>query len=153
MMAAILGSGVALAGSPGGSDMCGLGWMVVQRKSLASTAIRSTTNVFAPPTFSMTFGTSGCDPHSIVRSDEPRLMFVATNLEMLRSEMASGKGENLVALSRLMGCNDGAEARFADTVQRAYPLICTGQETSIEFYLNLKAQMQADPVLAANCGV
>ena len=45
----------------GGSDGCGLGSEVTQKKSLLATTTRGTTNGTIPPAFGMTSGTIGCD--------------------------------------------------------------------------------------------
>ena len=98
-----------------GSSGCGLGWQVAPKQSLLSSFSRSVTHVILPNTFSMTFGTSGCSQHSIVKKDRAVEHFVEANLENLQIEMAQGNGETLLALGELMGC----DSQFASRSQNA----------------------------------
>lgn len=98
-----------------GSSGCGLGWQVAPKQSLLSSFSRSITHVILPNTFSMTFGTSGCSRHSVVKADRAVEHFVEANFENLQIEMAQGQGESLVALSELMGCDHS----FIGRVQQA----------------------------------
>ncbi|MFM8315218.1 MAG: DUF3015 family protein [Deltaproteobacteria bacterium] len=59
-----------------GTDSCGLGWQVTQKKSFLATTTRGTTNAFVPPTFGMTFGTIGCDKHSFAKNMVIRAVFI-----------------------------------------------------------------------------
>lgn len=106
VLALALVGGVAQASTGGGSDGCGLGWQVTQKKSLLGTFTRATTNAVVPPTFGMTTGTIGCDQHSIAMRDVPAAQFVATNYDALMMDMAQGEGENLSALSNSLGCSN-----------------------------------------------
>lgn len=108
VLALALVGGAAQAASGGGSDGCGLGWQVTQKKSLLGTSTRATTNNIVPPTFGMTTGTIGCDQHSIAMRDVPSAQFVATNYDALMMDMALGQGENLAALAESLGCADVA---------------------------------------------
>lgn len=112
---------VSFAGD--GSSGCGLGWQVAPKQSLLSSFSRSITHVFLPNTFSMTFGTSGCARHSIVKKDSAIQHFVEANFENLQIEMAQGQGENLAMLTELMGC----DSKYTERTQNA-PLANTPNE-------------------------
>lgn len=93
------------------SNGCGLGWRIAPKQSLLSSSTRSTTNAFLPNTFSMTFGTSGCAQHSIVKKDRAIEHFVEANFENLQIEMAQGQGESVATLGEIMGCDSNFAAR------------------------------------------
>jgi len=78
-----------------GTDSCGLGWQVTEKKSLLGTFTRGTTNAFVPPSFGMSTGTIGCESHPVSKADGKGVEFVAQNYDTLRLEMAAGQGENL----------------------------------------------------------
>src|SRR3954471_20570420 len=92
-IALALVSSAAFASDGGGSDGCGLGWQVTQKKSFLGTTTRGTTNAVVPPTFGMTSGTIGCDQHGFAKNDQKAIEFVAANYEPLMVEMAQGNGE------------------------------------------------------------
>jgi len=98
----------AFASDGGGSDGCGLGWQVTQKKSFLATSTRGTTNVIVHPTFGMTSGTIGCDQHSFAKNELPALNMVATNQDLILIDIAAGGGEHFAALAKAMGCQDGA---------------------------------------------
>jgi len=136
-MLAVLFASVApaFASSPGGSDMCGLGWQVTDKKSFLATTTRGTTNYVVPSTFGMTSGTIGCDQHSIAQRELPAVNYVATNKDALLIEMAAGKGESLSALAQTMGCSDAQV--FARKAQESYASLASS--SSVELYKNVKA--------------
>ncbi len=94
--------------SPGGSDGCGLGWQVTDKKSFLATTTRGTTNSFVPPTFGITSGTIGCEQHSFTKVDYDSAVFARNNIDTLKIEMAEGKGETLEAFAAAMSCDSAA---------------------------------------------
>lgn len=112
------------------SNGCGLGWEIVKKESLASTATRQTTNAFLPNTFSMTFGTSGCSKHSIVKNESEQQYFVEANLEQLTLDMARGEGEYLRTFAAVMGC-EGSYSEFSSAVQNGYSKIVSEDASSV----------------------
>lgn len=106
----VLFSVPAFAGDGGGSDGCGLGWQVTQKKSFLATTTRATTNAIVPPTFGMSSGTIGCDQHTFAKKEMPALEYVASNYDTLLLEMSTGSGETLAALSLTMGCGSDFSA-------------------------------------------
>ncbi len=147
---AILGSFVgaaAYAGSPGGSDMCGLGWEITNKKSFLATTTRGTTNAFVPPTFGMTTGTIGCDQHSLAQADIPAAQFVASHYDALMMDMAMGQGESLQALAQAMGCSS-SEA-FGDMTRRNFSSL-TEDASALELVKRLREEAKKNPVLGCN---
>ena len=141
---------VAMAASPGGTDSCGLGWSVTSSKSLVGTSTRGTTNGTVPPTFGMTSGTSNCDAHSIVQKEMDAARFVASNVEPLAIDMASGSGEYIDALAMAMGCRESAQlgAAVRENLQNVLP---SKQLGGIEFYKSLRGVVRSHPALAMSC--
>lgn len=119
-----------------GSDNCGWGWKVTDKKSLFGTSTRGTTNSYTTP-FALTTGTAGCEKHTIAKADAKGVDFVVQNYDSLRLEMAAGQGENLAALARTMGCSDSAVASFGSAVQGSYETV-VGNGSRIEMFNNVK---------------
>lgn len=134
-----------------GSSGCGLGWQVSDKKSLLSSSIRATTNgIFLNQTFGMTFGTSDCEKHSIVKNDKVQLHFTEANLDNLSIEMAQGQGESLMGLAAVMGCKSANYSDFAEMTQSHYETIMN--DANARSVLNqVKTQIRANPKLAQNC--
>ena len=125
------------AASPGGSDTCGIGWMITEEKSLSATTTRGTTNAFVPPTLGMTSGTIGCDRHSIAAQDIQAARYAVTNIDALMHEMAIGSGETLLGLSQVMGCS--SPQKFSKALKNHYPTILPhGQVTPVEVFKNIQ---------------
>ncbi len=151
---AFSGSAFALsdAASPnGGSDSCGLGWQVMQGKTLVGTLVRGTTGSVASPTFSMTSGTSGCDKHTIAKNDQEAVKFASVNFHMLRADMAQGQGEYVDGLARVMGCDDQAVQSFGSAAQKNFKNISNGD--AYEMIQNVRSEIRSNPALAAGCSV
>ena len=111
----------ANATSPnGGSDTCGLGWQVTDKKTFIATTTRATTNFVVPPTFGMTTGTIGCDQHGFAKRDIPAVQYVATHYDSVLLDMARGNGESLQALAKIMGCSDAEMDAFGEVVRSKF---------------------------------
>lgn len=147
---------VAAAGKGGagmndvGTDGCGLGWQITQKKSFLGTTTRGTTNAFVPPTFGMTFGTLGCDKHSFAKNEEAGVTFALANQENLSIELAQGEGEYVAGFAHALGCKD--TAAFGRMAQSKYAEIIKTNESAVQMYKNVKAQIAQDPRLVASCG-
>lgn len=134
------------------SSGCGVGWMITKKQSLVSSSTRSTTNTVLPNTFSMTSGTSGCAPHSIVKNDEKAVIFAVNNAEPLMVEMALGKGEYLKGFSQTLGCGDAFFPGFSKLIQSNYKNISDqSQGDGLGIYRSVRSQLEQDPVLSAAC--
>jgi hypothetical protein len=144
---------VKAEGTEPDTDSCGLGWQVTKKKTLSGTTTRGTTNMFVPPSFGMTTGTIGCSKHSIAKKDGEAFRYAMVNYDALTVEMAKGKGENLYAFARTLGCSDAGQTAFAKMAQSKFTTIIDSQNTSaLDMFTNVKREMQADSVVALTCG-
>ena len=137
--------------NPTGTDGCGLGWQVTQKKTMLGTSIRGTTNAFVPPTFGMTSGTMGCEKHDIAKNDMDAAKFAFNNQEPLTIEMAQGQGEYLAGFAKTLGCDDTAQPEFAKMAQNQYGEIVKDGQSPLGLLKNVKAQMKKNPVLSVSC--
>lgn len=117
-----------------GSSGCGPGWYVTQKNSLLSSAIRGTTNALLAPsvTLGMTFGTSNCTKHSIVKREKESLKFATENYFELASDTAKGNGDFLNAYAHLMGCNNKVKNQFKSQMQSSYTDLFKSGSTKAE---------------------
>jgi hypothetical protein len=140
--------------SPGGTDGCGLGWQVTDKKTWLGTTTRGTTNSFVPPTFGMTSGTIGCDQHPIAKNEVDAAVYAHNNYESLSVEMAQGQGEYVSGLAKVMGCDDAVVPAFGEMTQKNYKQIMSSDKNSaLDMYDNVKTQIKNDAVLSAGCNV
>lgn len=135
----ILGA-TAQASTPGGSDICGLGWQITNKKTMIATTTRATTNAFVPPTFGMTSGTIGCDQHPIALRDIPAAQFVATNYDALLLDMAQGEGEMLAAFAHAVGCTDTVS--FGEMTRKEFSALTDGAD-SVELLRRVQSKTKA----------
>lgn len=132
------------------SSGCGLGWEVGQKNSLVSSAIRSTTNAVLPNTFSMTFGTSGCQKHSVVKNESEQMFYVEANLEHLAVEMAQGDGEYLRGLAVMMGC-ENSYGDFSSAMQQNYSQTFSEKASAPGVLKQVRNGIRANSVLKQTC--
>lgn len=102
-----------------GSSGCGPAWFIMKDNSILSSALRLTTNgiLFPFVTLGMTFGTSNCTKHRIVKTEQESLYFATQNYYEIKGEMARGQGEYLSAFASTIGCPSSAQDRFNDKVK------------------------------------
>jgi hypothetical protein len=100
----------------------------------------------------MTSGTLGCAKHDLVKKkDEQAAFYAVENYDSLRQEMAEGSGENLRAFASLMGCEQDAYVGFAQMVRKNFSSIASDSNTRLDLVVNVRSQMERDPVLSASC--
>jgi len=145
------GVDATMGANPTGTDGCGLGWQVTQKKTMLGTTVRATTNAVVPPTFGMTSGTMGCDKHDIAKNDMDAAKFAFNNQEPLTIEMAQGQGEYLAGFAKTLGCEDSAQADFAKMTQDQFGQIVQKGQSPLSLLKNVKAQMKSHPVLSESC--
>lgn len=87
-----------------GSSGCGAGWYIFKKNSLVSSSLRATTNALLLNTVGMTFGTSNCSQHSIVKTEKEAIYFAEANQNQLMLDISRGEGEYLSAFSEIVGC-------------------------------------------------
>lgn len=135
--------------SGGGSDGCGLGWQVTDKRSLIGTTTRGTTNMTIPPSFGMTSGTMGCEQHSFAMKEMDSAKFVASNFETLKIEISQGQGEFLDAFVATMGCESNASA-VRSGLQSEFSTISPSQN-GIELYKAVRSVVRSNAALASGC--
>ncbi len=134
-----------------GTDGCGLGWQITQKKSFLATTTRGTTNAFLPPSFGMSFGTMGCDKHNFAKNEEAGITFALANQENLSIELAKGEGEYVAGFAQALGCSD--VVTLGRRIQSKYSEIIRENDSAVQMYKNVKTQIAQDPELSASCGV
>lgn len=133
IVAALLASMVSHAADT--LDGCGLGWQVTDKKSYTATTTRATTNVVVPPTFGMTTGTMGCDKLEVGANEQKGMNYVATNFEVLKTELAMGQGEYVDGMIDAMGCSANAGAK----VQSQYKTVVAPAKNAVELYKGIRS--------------
>jgi hypothetical protein len=96
-----------------GTDGCGLGWQVTEKKTLSATTTRGTTNSVLPPTYSMTSGTSGCDSHGFISKVKQSQHFAEVNFEAIVADISIGEGEYLATYLQTLGCENSNTVKSA----------------------------------------
>lgn len=149
-VATLFVASASFAGDGGGSDGCGLGWQVTQKKSFLATTTRATTNGVVPPTFGMTSGTIGCDQHSFAKKDIDAANYIASNHDPLMMDLAKGHGEYLDSFAKVLGCKDASKLGAAT---RAHFSDISAGATTSQVLNSTKEVVKSDASLAASCEV
>ena len=90
---------------PYGTAGCGLGSLAIEKNGNQISA--STTNgTFGSQTFAISSGTSNCKDGPMEEVAVHLDQFIQINKVPLASDIAKGNGENIVAVSKLLGCSD-----------------------------------------------
>ncbi|MFQ5633673.1 MAG: DUF3015 family protein, partial [bacterium] len=94
---------------------------------------------------------SNCGSSKLILASREEEQFVAQNFDSITKEMALGRGENLMLLSSMFGCQ-GKNLEFAAYAQENYEsLLASENITYSEMLVALKKGLASDPVLAASC--
>ncbi|MDN5936351.1 MAG: DUF3015 domain-containing protein [Nitrosospira sp.] len=138
-----------------GAAGCGLGSMVMGSQPGVEQIFASTTNAtLGSQTFGITFGTSNCGDHGLIKITKEREVFAQENYTSLVKEMAQGKGESLYTLASLYQCPAGSHQEFGTMVQAKFDsLVPSDQTTSTELLSQLENQLTRDPTLAKSCNI
>ena len=137
-----------------GSNGCGPGWFIFKDYSLVSATSRAFVNQASNlATLGMTFGTSGCDYHSIVEKKHEQIHFVRENLDQLEVEIAVGKGHYVEQFASVMGCHQKPN-HFINTMKKSYvKLFNKGSIKSSELLNNVKNTIKGHPYLSKECAL
>jgi len=148
----ILSMGSAFAGD--GSSGCGAGWYIFKKNSLVSSTLRATTNaIFLNATFGMTFGTSNCSKHSIVKNDMKAIHFTEYTFAQLKREMAKAEGDYFLAMADIMGCGQYTQ-EFGHVVRNNYGTIFNANtKTPVDMVKNLERKIKDNQSLSKNCQI
>ena len=136
------------AGCGAGATSSGSSGLGIGQTSVA------TSNGFAySQLFGISSGTSNCDAGTEVSEYKQRKeKFVAVNYSVLQTEMAAGKGENLNALSQLMGCSNSTI--FGNMTKENYNYFFSDSKSSPkDFIKRLNTKIQNNTKLSATCKV
>lgn len=149
-----LATALALGGTAAadGDTGCGLGSQVWEgQSSVPAKVLAVTTNgLFGNQTFGITSGTLGCEPGSVIKAEQRRNVFAATNADRLAREIAIGEGEALEALASLYGITDAADrAAFAARLHARFDAIFAHDAvTAGEMLAAIERALAEDPRLA-----
>ena len=150
----LLFSSTALAAGYGDAG-CGLGSLLFGNQSGPVQILAATTNgTSLNQAFGITSGTSNCDAKGFDTTKLEQERFVAHNFSGVAKEMAVGEGEQLAALSGLLGCPTLQQTRFNTVAQQNYSAIFASDTTTpSEMLTAVKTVMSSDAELAAACSV
>lgn len=105
-----------------GSSGCGPAWYALKDNSLLSSALRGTTNAIlgVTVTLGMTFGTSNCTKHSIVKREKESLKFATENYFEIAADATRGSGDYITAFATTMGCRPEVHEKFRNKVKESF---------------------------------
>lgn len=136
----ISGQGYGMAG-------CGLGSIVFGQKKGMIQIIAATVNGTAgSQTFGISSGTSNCvNSDQVAKRTE---LFIESNQEVLKKEIAQGQGESVSTLATLLQCSDASVLgqglqQNAENIFRA--------NNSVELYQQIQRSIRSNETLATNC--
>lgn len=103
-----------------GMGGCGPGSVIFGDKpGIAQAGAALTNDIYSAQTFAMSSGTSNCGEQSKQASSA---QFIEVNKMALEKEIARGEGENLLALSQVMGCkNETFSSEVVQQYRKSYP--------------------------------
>lgn len=138
-----------------GSSGCGPGWYVAKENSLLSSSLRITTNgiLFPFVTLGMTFGTSNCTKHKIVKTEKESLYFVTQNYYELKIDSAKGAGNFVKAFGKTIGCKDKDLNHFSSQLQNNFENVFKTNNTNEEVLIQTYNVILTDPVLLNSCSL
>lgn len=127
---------VQLMSAPYGMAGCGLGSLIIRDNNFLQIFAATTNGTSGSQTFGITTGTSNCTPGSKAYQEKQQEIFVTVNFESLETEMASGNGEKVFALSQMLGCDMNT---FSKISREYYKEFFTKNTTPSELLLKIKA--------------
>ena len=84
---------------------CGPGTMMFgSEPGKARHTLASTSNYLSSHSFSLSSGTSGCNPKDVIYSNAKQKIFIKRNYDSIKQDIATGSGDYILTLSDLMGC-------------------------------------------------
>ena len=107
-----------------GTAGCGLGSIVFGADRGFVQVFAATTNgTSGSQTFGISSGTSNCVPSAKSEAFNNQREFISNNITVLAKEAAQGDGETLRAFASTLGCNSGAYADVAKTLQAKHSAV------------------------------
>jgi hypothetical protein len=134
-----------------GTAGCGLGSIAFgDKKGINQTWAATTNGTFGTQTFGITSGTSNCvDSEDVSSVDQEAFMKV--NYGAIAKEGAEGKGEHLMAMGVLLGCEASAHPQLFATIQQNHDQIFTPTRNHLQALHGLKTAARSNPALAGSC--
>jgi hypothetical protein len=138
-----------------GSSGCGPGWYVAKDNSLLSSALRLTTNgvLFPFVTLGMTFGTSNCSKHKIVKTEQRSLHYVTQNFYELKGDMAKGNGDFIAAYGKVIGCQSQDLDYFTDKMKGKFKEVFKKNNSNEEVLIQTYKVILSDEKLLQSCSL
>jgi hypothetical protein len=122
-LALLAAAGMASAAKYGTAG-CGLGSLVFgDQKGMIQILAVTTNDFYGLQTFAITTGTSNCTEDGVALVDRERALFAEANFDVIKQEIAMGKGENVAVLASLYGCDGASVGSFGSAVQASYGTI------------------------------
>lgn len=107
-----------------GTAGCGIGSLAFgDQKGMIQIVAATVNNVVVPQTSAITTGTSNCTEDGVALVDRERALFAEANFDVIKQEIAMGKGENVSVLASLYGCDGASVGSFGSAVQSNYSTI------------------------------
>ncbi len=151
-------SGMVYAGTQNDAG-CGLGSLVFKENNVPQQILAGTTNnSISPQSSAITTGTSGCTAANggskSARAEWRQERFATQNWRDLNRQMASGGGEYVSTLSKLMGCSKKSQGAFAHFAQTHYSLITGGPKAvPSQVIKGLRKALARDPNMSLSCSL
>lgn len=134
---------------------CAVGGFVVNRRTgIIEQLLAFTTNgtFFITYAGAITTGTSGCSNSGIIKREYEQQVFVAANYDALSEDVARGHGENLAAMSALLGCPAVLSGEVGRVAQAHFgQIVAAGADRTPALLAALKDALRVHPALSASC--
>ncbi len=134
---------------------CGLGSVLLGDRPGFVQVFAATSNGFlGNQTFGITSGTLNCDTAekktSLYKQREQEV-FIGVNYDVLRQELAVGKGDKVDAFAQVLGCD--ARKEFIQFARKNHPVFFqeATQKDPVGFIQTVKASLRKNPVLSKSC--
>ncbi|MBF0239495.1 MAG: DUF3015 family protein [SAR324 cluster bacterium] len=113
---------------------CGLSTVVPwvnENKTVLQKLLAGTTNgISGNQSFAITTGTLGCTNEGFVKNEEKARMFVASNFDSLKTDIAQGQGEFLSTLAQIIEVPASQQQEFYSFTQSHYTQLFQSAQTS-----------------------
>ena len=130
---------------------CGLGYLLISNKDndKVTQIIGATTNgTFGSQTFGISSGTSGCTEDGAVKVVKATEVYAEVNLQSLRQQMATGQGEYVTTLARMIGASEATQPQMVAFMQKNYSELFPKADTSsTEMLQTLSEKLSEHPEL------
>lgn len=145
---AILAAASFASAAKYGTAGCGVGSLVFGDQKGMIQILAVTTNQYLGQTSSITTGTSNCTEDGVAMADREKALFAEANFNVIKEEMATGKGENLSVLASLYGCSGASVGSFGSAAQANYASI-GGTPSALEMLDAIDGMVRSDANLSS----